>query len=101
METPRMTFLAPPLLAGARSLVDVVAHELAHSWTGNLVTNATLDHFWLNEGLTVWAERRILEALRGEPEAVLRWGTGQNALGQSVPPSGVWSLPLRLPPRLR
>ncbi len=61
-----MTFLTPTLLAGDRSLVDVVAHELAHSWTGNLVTNATMEHFWLNEGFTVWAERRILETLHGE-----------------------------------
>lgn len=49
MENPRMTFLTPTLIAGDRSLVDVVVHELAHSWTGNLVTNATIDHFWLND----------------------------------------------------
>ncbi|MCR4294817.1 MAG: M1 family aminopeptidase/hydrolase, partial [Elusimicrobia bacterium] len=69
MENPRMTFLTPTLLAGDRSLVDVVAHELAHSWTGNLVSNATAEHFWLNEGFTVWAERRILKALHGEEAA--------------------------------
>jgi leukotriene-A4 hydrolase len=80
MENPRMTFLTPTLLAGDRSLVDVVAHELAHSWTGNLVTNATMDHFWLNEGSTVWAERRILEALHGPEAAVLSWAIGQKAL---------------------
>ncbi|MGD8376507.1 MAG: M1 family metallopeptidase [Acidobacteriota bacterium] len=80
MENPRMTFLTPTLLAGDRSLVDVVAHELAHSWTGNLVTNATMDHFWLNEGSTVWAERRILEALHGKEAAVLSWAIGQRAL---------------------
>jgi hypothetical protein len=84
MENPRMTFLTPTLLAGDRSLVDVVAHELAHSWTGNLVTNADMDHFWLNEGLTVWAERRILEALHGEAEGVLAWAIGQNALDSSL-----------------
>jgi hypothetical protein len=60
--------------------VDVVAHELAHSWTGNLVTNATMDHFWLNEGATVWAERRIVEALHGMDVAVLHWAIGENAL---------------------
>ena len=65
MENPRLTFLTPTLLAGDRSLVNVVAHELAHSWTGNLVSNATADHFWLNEGFTVYAERRIQEALEG------------------------------------
>ena len=66
MENPRMTFLTPTLLAGDRSLVDVVAHELAHSWTGNLVTNATAEHFWLNEGFTVYFEHRITEALYGK-----------------------------------
>jgi leukotriene-A4 hydrolase len=69
MENPRMTFLTPTLLAGDRSLVDVVAHELAHSWTGNLVTNASMEHFWLNEGFTVWAERRILRILHGDDAA--------------------------------
>jgi leukotriene-A4 hydrolase len=84
MENPRMTFLTPTLLAGDRSLVDVVAHELAHSWTGNLVTNATAEHFWLNEGWTVWAERRILKALRGEETATLGWALGQKALEESL-----------------
>ncbi len=80
MENPRMTFLTPTLLAGDRSLVDVVAHELAHSWTGNLVTNATAEHFWLNEGFTVWAERKILAACHGEARASLGWALGQKAL---------------------
>lgn len=84
MENPRMTFLTPTVLAGDRSLVDLVAHEMAHSWTGNLVTNATMDHFWLNEGFTVWAERRILEALHGEEAAALGWAIGQNALDESL-----------------
>ena len=84
MENPRMTFLTPTLLAGDRSLVDVVAHELAHSWTGNLVTNADMEHFWLNEGFTVWAERRILEALHGEEAAVLAWAIGEKALEESL-----------------
>jgi leukotriene-A4 hydrolase len=84
MENPRMTFLTPTLLAGDRSLVDVVAHELAHSWTGNLVTNADMDHFWLNEGFTVWAERRIQEAIHGPETSVLDWSIGQTALDQAV-----------------
>ncbi|CAI5530394.1 unnamed protein product [Closterium sp. Naga37s-1] len=69
MENPRCTFLTPTLLAGDRSLASVVAHELAHSWTGNLVTNADYSSFWLNEGWTVYAERRILEATEGEEKA--------------------------------
>jgi aminopeptidase N len=84
MENPRMTFLTPTLLAGDRSLVDVVVHELAHSWTGNLVTNADMEHFWLNEGFTVWAERRLIEALHGEEAAVLGWAIGEKALEESM-----------------
>jgi leukotriene-A4 hydrolase len=84
MENPRMTFLTPTVIAGDRSLVDVVCHELAHSWTGNLVSNATLDHFWLNEGFTVWAERRILEALHGEAAAVLGWAIGETELHEAL-----------------
>ncbi len=84
MENPRMTFLTPTLIAGDRSLVDVVVHELAHSWTGNLVSNATIDHFWLNEGFTVWAERRILEALHGPEGAALAWAIGEVSLRESL-----------------
>ncbi|MDP2877028.1 MAG: M1 family metallopeptidase [Holophaga sp.] len=84
MENPRMTFLTPTLLAGDRSLVDVVAHELAHSWTGNLVTNATAEHFWLNEGFTVWAERRILRVLHGKDAETMGWALGQKALDDSL-----------------
>jgi len=84
MENPRMTFLTPTVLAGDRSLVDVVAHELAHAWTGNLVTNATMEHFWLNEGFTTWAERRILAALRGNDVEVLAWAIGQHALDAAI-----------------
>ena len=59
MENANATFLTPTLLSGDRALADVVAHEQAHSWTGNLVTNHTWTHFWLNEGWTVWLERAI------------------------------------------
>ena len=65
MENPRLTFATPTILAGDRSLVALVAHELAHSWSGNLVTNATWDDFWLNEGFTVYFEQRIMEAIYG------------------------------------
>lgn len=84
MENPRLTFLTPTLLAGDRSLVAVVVHELAHSWTGNLVTNATMNDFWLNEGFTVWAERRILEVLKGQEAAALAWALGQSALDRAM-----------------
>ena len=65
MENPRLTFVTPTLLAGDRSLVNVVVHELAHSWSGNLVTAATWDDLWLNEGLTNYIEVRIVEELYG------------------------------------
>tara|TARA_R110002096_G_scaffold431885_1_gene647626 strand:+ start:29385 stop:31271 length:1887 start_codon:yes stop_codon:yes gene_type:complete len=65
MENPRLTFATPTILAGDQSLVSLVAHELAHSWSGNLVTNSTWDDFWLNEGFTVYFEHRIMEALYG------------------------------------
>ena len=65
MENPKLTFATPTILAGDRSLVSLVAHELAHSWSGNLVTNSTWDDFWLNEGFTVYFEERIMEALYG------------------------------------
>ncbi len=65
MENPRLTFATPTIIAGDKSLVVLVAHELAHSWSGNLVTNATWRDFWLNEGFTVYLERRILEAVFG------------------------------------
>jgi len=69
MENPMLTFATPTILAGDRSLVSLVAHELAHSWSGNLVTNATWDDFWLNEGFTSYIEYRIMEELRGKPYA--------------------------------
>ncbi|HLN80460.1 MAG TPA: M1 family aminopeptidase, partial [Thermoanaerobaculia bacterium] len=75
MENPRLTFATPTVLAGDKSLVALVAHELAHSWAGNLVTNATWSDFWLNEGITTYIERRIVERVygvrRAEMEAVL------------------------------
>jgi leukotriene-A4 hydrolase len=69
MENPRLTFATPTVLAGDKSLVNLVAHELAHSWSGNLVTNATWRDFWLNEGFTVYLETRIQELVFGERRA--------------------------------
>ncbi|HZR10622.1 MAG TPA: M1 family metallopeptidase [Myxococcales bacterium] len=80
MENPRLTFVTPSILAGDRSLVNVIAHELAHAWTGNLVTNASADDFWLNEGFTVYAERRILEALEGRESAEMHAQAGLHDL---------------------
>ena len=80
MENPRLTFATPTILAGDRSLVSLVAHELAHSWSGNLVTNATWSDFWLNEGFTVYVERRILERLYGPARAAMEAVLGRRQL---------------------
>lgn len=84
MENPRLTFVTPTLLAGDRSMVSVVAHEVAHSWTGNLVTNANAEHFWLNEGFTVFAERRIVEALEGREVAEMANALGRKELDEAI-----------------
>ena len=71
MENPMLTFLTPTIVTGDRSNTDVVAHELAHSWSGNLVTNATWSDSWLNEGFTTYFENRIMEALYGKERAAM------------------------------
>lgn len=89
MENPRMTFATPTIIAGDKSLVSLVAHELAHSWSGNLVTNATWADFWLNEGFTVYFENRIMESVYGRDRAlqeqVLGWGDLQRTLADTAP----------------
>ena len=96
MENPTLTFMTPTVLAGDRSLVSILAHELAHSWSGNLVTNATWGDFWLNEGFTVYCERRIMEALYGEEradmEALLAW----NALDEDLQRLEPWQTVLHI-----
>ena len=84
MENPRVTFATPTILAGDKSLVSLVAHELAHSWSGNLVTNATWRDFWLNEGFTVYLERRIQEAVYGRPRAQMEAALGLRDLQDEI-----------------
>jgi leukotriene-A4 hydrolase len=72
MENPRLTFATPTVIAGDKSLVGLIAHELAHSWSGNLVTNANAQHMWLNEGFTTYVENRIVEAVYGKDVATMQ-----------------------------
>jgi leukotriene A-4 hydrolase/aminopeptidase len=96
MENPRLTFLTPTLIVGDRSLVNVLTHEMAHSWTGNLVTNATWDDLWLNEGWTVYAEHRILEKLYGPDFSQMQATLRQNKLLDDMKLFGMDSDPTRL-----
>ncbi|KAI8388206.1 uncharacterized protein BYT42DRAFT_491890 [Radiomyces spectabilis] len=84
MENPCLTFVTPTLLAGDKSAVDVVAHEISHSWMGNLVTTLNWQHFWLNEGWTVFTERKIAGRLHGEAERQFSAIIGWKALKESV-----------------
>ncbi len=84
MENPRLTFLTPTLIAGDKSLTNVVAHELAHSWSGNLVTNSNWRDAWLNEGFTSYVENRVMETLYGEDRAVMERSLDLDALKRDV-----------------
>ena len=88
MENPMLTFLTPTLIAGDRSLVSVIAHELAHSWSGNLVTNSTWNDFWLNEGFTTYFERRIVEDVYGKDEAGMQELLGFGGLQELIKEMG-------------
>jgi len=84
MENPRLTFATPTVIAGDKSLTALIAHELAHSWSGNLVTNASWRDFWLNEGFTSYVENRILEEVYGEEFAQMDAVLSQDGLIEEI-----------------
>src|SRR5215510_12577279 len=84
MENPRLTFATPTVLAGDKSLVSLIAHELSHSWSGNLVTNATWRDFWLNEGFTTYLERRVIEAIYGREREEMEAALGLQSLKKEM-----------------
>jgi aminopeptidase N len=84
MENPRLAFITPSIITGERSLTTLIAHELAHSWSGNLVTNATWNDFWLNEGFTVYLERRIMEDLYGKDMGDMLAALGYQSLQKTL-----------------
>ncbi|MBT8145020.1 MAG: M1 family metallopeptidase [Gammaproteobacteria bacterium] len=84
MENPRLSFITPTVIAGDRSLVSLIAHELAHSWSGNLITNATWRDLWLNEGFTSYLEARIMEAVYGAERAEMENTLGYQGLAREL-----------------
>jgi len=98
MENPRLTFATPTVIVGDKSLVSLIAHELAHSWSGNLVTNASWKDIWLNEGFTTYVQSRIIEALYGEETAEMEREIDQTDLAAEIKEMPQADQVLALPP---
>ena len=97
MENPRMTFATPTVVTGDKSLVNVIAHELAHSWSGNLVTQDSWDDIWLNEGFTAYVENRIVEAVYGAEQAAMETAIKQHAVDVVLAPLSPEEIRVTLP----
>jgi leukotriene-A4 hydrolase len=96
MENPRLTFLTPTVIVGDRSYTHLVTHELSHSWTGNLITNATWEDFWLNEGWTTYMQMRIDEVLQGRDYSQMKIELGRGAMFAAMQRFGMNSKQTRL-----
>lgn len=84
MKNPNLTFVTPSILTGDRSMSNVIGHEISHSWTGNLVTNKKWKNFWINEGFTIFMERKLSKILLGEEMSNLESIIGYNCLTYSI-----------------
>ena len=91
MENPRLSFITPTVMVGDKSLVSLIAHELAHSWSGNLVTNASWNDMWLNEGFTSYVENRIVEAVYGQEQATMERVISQSGLQREIKAMSKWA----------
>lgn len=101
MENSCLTFVTPTLLAGDKSLTDVIAHEISHSWAGNLVTTRNWEHFWLNEGWTMFIERKIIGRMKGEAHRQFSAIIGYKALEESIEHFGASNRLTALKPDLK
>ncbi len=101
MENPYLTFASPTLIVGDKSQEKVIAHEISHSWTGNLVTIQNWANFWLKEGVTVYLERRIVEKIYGKPTSMLGSYLGYMNLLSDIERMGEGNILTALMPDLR
>jgi leukotriene-A4 hydrolase len=101
MENPCLTFVTPTLLAGDKSLVSVIMHEISHSWTGNLVTNRNWENFWLNEGFTKFLERKLVQLNQGNDDYLVDAYCGYNSVLRTIEALGVNHSFTSLSPQLK
>jgi len=101
MENPLVTFASPTIIIGDKSQVYVAAHEMIHSWTGNTVTCANWDNFWINEGFTVFVERKVTGELKGKDFAMVESFIGNRSIYENMEVFGYWNSYSSLNPNVR